>query len=186
MAAGQFHHHRLGQPGAPGQPDPVQQRREATVLRDALGPGLRFGDAAALKFGEPQLFLVRPEVRRLRRGQPRDLEIHAQLVEFPVAFGQLPLKGALRLGRGGLQRRYLGREIGDGLLRATIRCLDGPRAQVFEFREIVTLHGTVTQKVHVVGPDGRPVTAYYPMSRLPDGSWRIEGCYLQAPDEHQA
>ncbi len=60
------------------------------------------------------------------------------------------------------------------------------RPQVFEFREIVTLHGTVTQKVHVVGPDGRPVTAYYPMSRLPDGSWRIEGCYLQAPDEHQA
>lgn len=47
------------------------------------------------------------------------------------------------------------------------------RPQVFEFREIVT-------------PDGRPVTAYYPMSRLPDGSWRIEGCYLQAPDEHQA
>lgn len=60
------------------------------------------------------------------------------------------------------------------------------RPQVFEFREIVTLHGLVTQKVHVVGPDGRPVTAYYPMLRLPDGSWRIEGCYLQAPDEHQA
>jgi len=60
------------------------------------------------------------------------------------------------------------------------------RPQVFEFREIVTLHGLVTQKVHVVGPDGRPVTAYYPMTHLPDGSWRIDGCYLQAPDEHQA
>lgn len=60
------------------------------------------------------------------------------------------------------------------------------RPQIFEFREIVTLHGQITQKVHVVGPDGRPVTAYYPMTRLPDGSWRIGGCYLQAPDEHQA
>ncbi|MBR2815887.1 MAG: DUF4864 domain-containing protein [Reyranella sp.] len=60
------------------------------------------------------------------------------------------------------------------------------RPQVFEFRELVTLHGLVTQKVHVVGPDGRPVTAYYPMSQGPDGRWRIEGCYLQAPDEHQA
>lgn len=60
------------------------------------------------------------------------------------------------------------------------------RPRVFEFREIVTLHGMVTQKVHVVGPDGRPVTAFYPMMQLPDGSWRIEGCYLQAPDEHQA
>lgn len=60
------------------------------------------------------------------------------------------------------------------------------RPQVFEFREIVTLQGMVTQKVHVVGPDGRPVTAFYPMAQQPDGSWRIEGCYLQAPEDHQA
>lgn len=60
------------------------------------------------------------------------------------------------------------------------------RPRVFEFREIVTLNGMVTQKVHVIGPDGRPVTAFYTMMRLSDGSWRIEGCYLQALDDHQA
>ncbi len=60
------------------------------------------------------------------------------------------------------------------------------RPKVFDFREVTTLHGQVTQKVHVVGPDGRPVTAYYPMTQLPDGTWRIDGCYLQAPEEHQA
>jgi hypothetical protein len=60
------------------------------------------------------------------------------------------------------------------------------RPQAFDFREIVTLDGQITQKVHVVGPDGRPVTAYYPMTQLPDGTWRINGCYLQAPEEHQA
>ena len=60
------------------------------------------------------------------------------------------------------------------------------RPQAFDFGEIVTLDGQVTQKVHVVGPDGRPVTAFYPMTRLPDGTWRINGCYLQAPEEHQA
>ena len=60
------------------------------------------------------------------------------------------------------------------------------RPQAFDFAEIVTLNGQVTQKVHVVGPDGRPVTAFYPMTQLPDGSWRINGCYLQAPEEHQA
>jgi hypothetical protein len=60
------------------------------------------------------------------------------------------------------------------------------RPREFEFREIVTLHGQITQKVHVIGPDGRPVTAYYPMTQLPDGTWRINGCYLQAPEEHQA
>ena len=60
------------------------------------------------------------------------------------------------------------------------------RPREFDFGEIVTLDGQVTQKVHVVGPDGRPVTAFYPMTQLPDDSWRINGCYLQAPEEHQA
>ncbi len=60
------------------------------------------------------------------------------------------------------------------------------RPRSFDFREIVELNGQPTQKVHVIGPDGRPVTAFYPMTQLPDGTWRIDGCYLQAPDEHQA
>jgi len=60
------------------------------------------------------------------------------------------------------------------------------RPRVFDFAEIVMMNGAPTQKVHVVGPDGRPVDAFYPMTRLPDGSWRINGCYLREPEEHQA
>jgi len=70
------------------------------------------------------------------------------------------------------------------MVRQGYRPVYRPRA--VEFREIVTLQGMVTQKVHLIGPDGRPVTAFYPMSRQADGSWRIEGCYLQAPEEPQA
>lgn len=60
------------------------------------------------------------------------------------------------------------------------------RPRVFDFADIVMLNGAPTQKVLVVGPDGRRHMAYYPMTRLPDGTWRIDGCYLKAPDEHQA
>jgi hypothetical protein len=60
------------------------------------------------------------------------------------------------------------------------------RPRSFDFREIVTLNGAPTQKVDVIGPDGRAVTAFYPMMRLPDGRWRIDGCYLRAPDDPQA
>ena len=60
------------------------------------------------------------------------------------------------------------------------------RPRAFDFAEIVELNGQPAQKVHVVGPDGRPVDAFYPMTRLPDGTWRIDGCFLRAPDEHQA
>jgi hypothetical protein len=70
------------------------------------------------------------------------------------------------------------------MVRQGYRPVYRPRA--FDFREIVELNGQPTQKVHVIGPDGRPVTAFYPMTQLPDGTWRIDGCYLQAPDEHQA
>ena len=59
------------------------------------------------------------------------------------------------------------------------------RPRVFDFREIVDLHGQPAQKVRVIGPDGRPVTAYYPMIQLPDGSWRINGCWLTSvPDQN--
>jgi hypothetical protein len=60
------------------------------------------------------------------------------------------------------------------------------RPRAFDFREIVDLHGQPAQRVDVIGPDGRPVIAIYPMRQLPDGTWRIDGCFLQAPDEHQA
>ena len=60
------------------------------------------------------------------------------------------------------------------------------RPQTFEFGALVTLDGKPAQKVDIVGPDGRPVVAVYVMTQLPDGSWRIDGCYLQAPEEHQA
>ena len=60
------------------------------------------------------------------------------------------------------------------------------RPRRFDFDGIVSLQGQPAQKVDVVGPDGRPVIAIYPMTRLPDGSWRIDGCFLKAPQEHQA
>ena len=59
------------------------------------------------------------------------------------------------------------------------------RPRVFDFGNIVEVNGQPTQRVHVVGPDGRRVNALYPMTRLPDGSWRIDGCFLQSPEEHQ-
>jgi len=60
------------------------------------------------------------------------------------------------------------------------------RPRSFDFAEIVELNGQPTQKVRVIGPDGKAVDAFYPMERQPDGTWRVNGCYLRAPDEHQA
>jgi hypothetical protein len=60
------------------------------------------------------------------------------------------------------------------------------RPKLFDFAEIVMKDGRPTQKVRVIGPDGRHHSAFYPMTQLPDGTWRIDGCYLEPAEEHQA
>ena len=52
------------------------------------------------------------------------------------------------------------------------------RPRQVEFRDIVDIGGTPTQRVFIIGPDGAPVMALYPMERQADGTWKIGGCYL--------
>ena len=57
------------------------------------------------------------------------------------------------------------------------------RPQSIEFRDVVEFRSAPAQVVHVIGQDGKAVLALYPMERQPDGSWRINGCYLlKSPD----
>jgi hypothetical protein len=60
------------------------------------------------------------------------------------------------------------------------------RPRQVEFRDIVDFQGQLTQRVRVVGPDGKPVTALYFMERQPDGSWLINGCMLTEDDDISA
>ena len=52
------------------------------------------------------------------------------------------------------------------------------RPQQVEFRDIVEVDGAPVQRVFIIGPDGAPIMALYPMERQADGSWKIGGCYL--------
>ncbi len=60
------------------------------------------------------------------------------------------------------------------------------RPQTYHFGAVAMVDGQIVQKVHVVGPDGGAVTAFYIMEKQPDGSWRIAGCSLGAPEERSA
>jgi Domain of unknown function (DUF4864) len=58
------------------------------------------------------------------------------------------------------------------------------RSSAVEFPELATVGGRLIQRVYMVGPDGIGVLADYEMQRQPDGSWRINGCYIaRAPDQ---
>lgn len=52
-----------------------------------------------------------------------------------------------------------------------------PRSVAFEDL-IAGDAGQPVQLVRVVGPDGETTIAAYQMTRLPDGTWRINGCVL--------
>lgn len=52
------------------------------------------------------------------------------------------------------------------------------RPQSVEFRELKASEFGPTQELFLVGPDGLSYLAYYTMERQPDGTWRINGCYL--------
>ncbi len=56
------------------------------------------------------------------------------------------------------------------------------KAEVFEVEAVEAQgqHGAV--RAHVVGKGGKAFKAIYPLLRQPDGTWRIDGCYLQTTD----
>jgi hypothetical protein len=53
------------------------------------------------------------------------------------------------------------------------------RPQSFNFTEaLIDPVGRPSQKMIVVGPDGKSYIALYSMEKQPDGTWRIAGCTL--------
>ena len=60
------------------------------------------------------------------------------------------------------------------------------RPRSVDFEAPTVAEGQVVQLVRFTDAEGRAWLAIYPMLRDADGTWRINGCYLQAPDEHQA
>ena len=52
------------------------------------------------------------------------------------------------------------------------------RPGAVRFTDLVTIDGVLTQKVELLGPDGRAYLALYAMEKQPDGTWKINGCQL--------
>ncbi|MCK6450361.1 MAG: DUF4864 domain-containing protein [Alphaproteobacteria bacterium] len=54
------------------------------------------------------------------------------------------------------------------------------RPQAVTFKDVIEFNGGPAQRVVVIGPDGVAVMAVYPMRQMPDGVWRIDGCFILA------
>jgi hypothetical protein len=76
----------------------------------------------------------------------------------------------------GIQSKFTTAEAFMAMVRDGYQAVYRPRA--VQFKDIVSLEGTPAQRLMVIGPDGVPMIAVYPMRRMLDGSWRIDGCVL--------
>jgi hypothetical protein len=53
------------------------------------------------------------------------------------------------------------------------------RPRSVDFGAVIEYRGQPTQLVYLTGPDGDAVIAYYQMQQQPDGTWQINGVYLE-------
>ncbi|MSO75899.1 MAG: DUF4864 domain-containing protein [Alphaproteobacteria bacterium] len=103
-------------------------------------------------------------------------EIQAVIGRQVEAFRQDDAALAFGLAAPTIQAQFGTAENFLAMVRTAYPAVYRPRR--FEFRELIDLDGVPAQTVLVVGPDGRPKLAIYPMERLQTGEWRIGGCYL--------
>lgn len=129
-----------------------------------------FSSAAAAQSGEPA------GLTDADRSQ-----IRAVIERQMTAFRADDKAGAFALASPAIQSMFVTPEAFMNMVKSGYQPVYRPK--VVEFQEIVQLDGAPVQRVYVVGPDGVPTIALYPMQRQPDGSWRINGCYLVPTDD---
>ena len=112
-----------------------------------------------------------------------DALVIRQVIESQMAaFQRDDGPGAYAFASPTIQQKFGSADIFMEMVRTGYAAVYRPRT--VEFRGLHSEGGRLLQDVFVVGPDGNPALAIYEMQRQPDGSWRINGCWLtRAPDQ---
>lgn len=107
--------------------------------------------------------------------------IRAVVEEQLAAFQRDDERAAFRLASPTIQQQFQSSGNFMRMVRSGYRAVYRPRE--VQFGEIEMVGGAIIQRVELVGPDGVPALAHYVMQRQPDGSWRINGCFLTASEQ---
>jgi len=102
--------------------------------------------------------------------------IHTVIERQLEALRQDDAVGAFTLASPEIQAKFETPERFMTMVQTWYQPVYRPRQVVF--RDLNPLAGQPTQAVLLVGPDGVPVMALYPMQQQPDGAWKIAGCSL--------
>lgn len=111
------------------------------------------------------------QIRDSDRAQIRSV-VERQL----LAFQQDDARSAFAFASPGIQAQYKTPDNFMYMVKTAYDPVYRPRSVIFE--ELTSLQGFPAQPVLLLSSDGVPVRAIYMMEKQPDGSWRINGCYL--------
>jgi len=114
---------------------------------------------------------------------PADAAAIRQVIQDQIsAFRRDDSRGAFAFASPVIQGKFQTPENFMAMVKAAYPQVYRPRE--VEFQSLADSARGPIQEVIVVGPDGVPVMALYVMEKQPDGSWRINGCYLtRIPDQ---
>ncbi len=99
------------------------------------------------------------------------------------AFRRDDAETAFSYATSAIQRQFGTPERFISMVKAAYQPVYRPRRVVFQ--EIDETTTVPIQAVLLVGPEGVPVIALYPMRQETDRGWRIDGCYLKALQQRQ-
>ncbi|MEQ9126464.1 MAG: DUF4864 domain-containing protein [Alphaproteobacteria bacterium] len=106
-----------------------------------------------------------------------DADIRAVIVDQIDAISAGDGARAFGLASPGVQDRFGSAEGFMFMVEQGFGPLVRPRA--FEVEEVRRDGDRAAARARVVARDGRLYLAFYPLSRQPDGRWRIDGCQLK-------
>jgi hypothetical protein len=107
--------------------------------------------------------------------------IRAVIEQQLAAFQRDDERAAFRLASPTIQQQFQSSANFMRMVRNGYQVVYRPRD--VQFGEIETVEGQIIQRIELIGPDGVPALAHYVMQRQPDGSWRINGCFLTASEQ---
>jgi hypothetical protein len=108
---------------------------------------------------------------------PRDARAVRAIIEAQLdAFRKDDATRAFSYAAAGIRENFGTAESFIEMVRRSYPVVYRPSSVLFD--PPVLVEGEVVQPVRMTDADGRAWLAVYPMQRLPDGGWRINGCRL--------
>jgi hypothetical protein len=157
----------------------MRGRRNHSVLVACLALGLILPVAQATATGARPIAALAQATGEPMAMQDADRAAIRQVIESQLqAFLRDDGSSAFSFATPNIQAMFQTPDNFMTMVRAGYQPVYRPRAVTF--KDIISFNGAPAQRVIVIGPDGVPVIAVYPMRQMPDGTWRIDGCYLLA------